>query len=542
MENKRISLFMIVLFGILSISLQAQDNPRLIVGITVDQMRMDYIYRFAHRFGDDGFKRLMREGYTFHNAHFNYVPTSTAPGHASIYTGTTPAYHGIVGNSWFDQQLNETVYCAYDGDYESVGTENDNGKMSPHQLLATTFTDQLLLHSSQSKVIGISIKDRGAVFPAGHLGKAYWYDAETGNFISSTYYHEEDLPRWVNQFNRQELSAKFTEEVWETAEPIETYTASGPDESPYEGGLLGKRTFPYDLSQVEGYAILPSTPFGNDILTALAIHALEKADMGDDEYADVLSVSYSSPDYIGHNFGPRSVEVEDTYIRLDRNIAELLSKLDEEIGQGNYTVFLTADHAVSDVPKYLMDNNMPGGYFRLDLQTALQAWFEKWLGEGAWIRNISNYQVFLNRDLLNEKQIDLAEVRARTASFLLGFDGIAATYTAEELISGSYTDGGFKGLYIRGYSQKRSGDVAFAFEPGWLASGRDFGTSHGSGYKYDTHVPMIFFGNGVRAGRSYQYHTITDIAPTMSGILGITVPNAATGEILEEVFETGNRE
>ncbi|MCA6074043.1 alkaline phosphatase PafA [Fulvivirga sedimenti] len=516
---------------------QAQEKPRLVVGIVVDQMRMDYIYRFQHRFGNDGFRRLIREGYTLDNAHYNYVPTSTGPGHTSVYTGTTPANHGVIGNSWYDKFIDKNVYCAGDENYNTVGADDDNGQMSPHRMLTTTFTDQLRLALPESKVIGISIKDRGAIFPAGHLGLAYWYDPSSGDFITSDYYHSE-LPKWVERFNKRRFPVKYMRQTWKTLEPINTYEASGPDESPYEQGLLGKTTFPYDLSKSDdkSFGLLNSTPFGNDLLTELAITAIEEEKLGqDDERTDVLAVSFSSTDYIGHNFGPRSVEVEDTYLRLDQNIAQLLRTLDDEVGPGNYTVFLTADHGVADVPKYLMDQSVPAGYLQGNLE--VNEYLTAQLGEGNWVRNVSFGQIFLNHELFEEKNISISETCNKLVTYLLKKDGIGYAWTADNLMRSSFDEQGIKGLFVRGYNLERSGDVAFSLEPGWLWSSNERGTSHGSAFNYDTHVPVIFFGKNVRQGRTAIYHTITDIAPTISAILSITLPNGATGEVLEEVIQ-----
>ncbi len=517
--------------------LHAQEKPRLVVGIVVDQMRMDYIYRFQDRFGNDGFRRLMSEGYTFDNAHYNYVPTSTGPGHTSVYTGTTPANHGVIGNSWYDKENDAWVYCAGDQNYNTVGADDDDGKMSPHRMLTTTFTDQLRLASPESKVIGISIKDRGAIFPAGHLGKAYWYDGSTGDFITSDYYHQE-LPKWVERFNNRKLPVKYMRQTWKTLEPLSTYEASGPDESPYEIGLLGKTTFPYDLSKSESnsFGLVPSTPFGNDLLTELALTAINEEELGqDDERIDVLAISFSSTDYIGHNFGPRSVEVEDTYLRLDLNIATLLKELDEKVGKGNYTVFLTADHGVADVPKYLMDQSVPAGYLRED--PGVKEYLSEILGDGEWVKNISSGQIFLNHELFETTGKSISETREKIAAFLLEKEGIGYAYTANDLITSSFDEKGIKGQFVRGFNLKRSGDVLFGLEAGWLASSRDQGSSHGSPFNYDTHVPVIFFGKNIRQGRSANYRTVTDIAPTISAILSITIPNGATGNALEEVIQ-----
>jgi len=516
-------------------NLSAQQKPKLVVGIIVDQMRQEYLYRFQDKYGDDGFKRLMGEGFNFKNAHFNYVPTKTAPGHASVYTGSTPAIHGVIGNNWYNKEIKEEIYCAGDDSENTVGSDSDKGKMSPRNLLTTTISDEVRLSSQmRSKVVGISVKDRGAIFPAGHTGEAYWYDKKTGDFITSTYYMDK-LPGWVRGFNEKKRADYFLSQSWEPVASLDDYWESIADDNKYEAGIeKDTPTFPYPLKKGE-YWMVPETPFGNDIVAEMALEALEKTELGKDASTDVLAISFSSTDYIGHGFGPNSKEIEDTYIRLDRNLAQILAKLDEKVGKGNYTVFLTADHAVAEVPQYLIDSSVPAGYFDVSQVKGLNDSISEKFGEGQWIEDISNEQIFLNRAAVLNNNKDLHEVQNYTAHLLLEMKGIAKVYPAHLINGMDYNAGGIKGLLARGYNQKRSGDVLVVFEPGWMGP-RSKGTTHGSAYTYDTHVPMLWYGAGVKKGESVGYKTITQIAPTLSMMLDVMLPSGATGQPLEELF------
>lgn len=526
----------------------SSDRSKLVVGIVVDQMRQDYLYRYYPKFGNDGFKRLMNDGFMLKNGHYNYAPTVTGPGHASVYTGTTPAVHGIIGNDFFDKELKKFVNCVNDPTHSVVGGST-KGKVSPWRMLSSTITDELeLFTNKQSKVIGISIKDRGAVLPAGHMGDAaYWYDYGSGKFITSTYYMK-SLPEWVNQFNSRNLPSIYLSQEWKPLLPIDQYKESGPDQSPYERKLEGKAaaTFPYDLKALRSkngdYDLLTNTPFGNDFVTEFAKQALTAEKMGKDDVADFLCISYSSTDALGHAVGPRAIELEDMYLRLDRNIADLLKKLDQEVGAGNYVVFLTADHAVADVPQYLRDNGVPAGYFNADrVEALLDEFLASYFPGKDLIASISNNQVFLNQEAFKgapkTSGMDLFIVSELIGRFLLSQEGVANYYTEAVLRQGRYDEEGVKGMLIRGYHQKRSGDVVFVLEPGWIDGNTVTGTTHGSPYAYDTNVPILFFGKGVKKGSSVRRYSITDIAPTLSVMLNISFPNACTGVPIEELFE-----
>lgn len=524
-------------------SLEAvQDSPKLVVGIVVDQMRYDYLSRFYDRYSEDGFKRLMKGGFQLTNNHYNFVPTYTAPGHASIYTGTSPMNHGIIGNNWYDKFEDKVIYNAGDDQVIGVGTASDEGRMSPRRMLTTTITDQLELQTQgRSKVIGISIKDRGAILPAGHAADAaYWFEgSDQGNFISSSFYMDQ-LPQWVTDFNALKKAEEYLK-TWNTLYPIETYTASGSDLNDFEKAPKGKEAavFPYDLNKLKAengnYSLIKATPYGNSIVADFAIEALKKEEMGKDSIADFLAVSFSSTDYIGHQYGVNSIEIEDTYLRLDQDIARFLKALDEEVGKGNYTVFLTADHGAVNNPAYLQSRNINAGYFdRSDFRNKLNnALIEKY-GFDDLISNISNDQIFFNKVNLIKNTINPIDLEHFIASTIIDYTSIDKVYTRKALVSGSMQDG-IGTLIQNGFHHKRSGDVIYVLEPAVISYSKT-GSTHGSSQSYDTHVPLLFYGNGINQGSSSKRTEIIDIAPTISSLLKISFPNAATGNPISEVL------
>lgn len=543
------------LLGVQSVFAQTNffpDRPKVVVGIVVDQMRQEYIYRYWHRFGDGGFKRLVNEGFMMKNGHYNYMPTYTGPGHASVYTGTTPAVHGIIGNDWYDKNAKKMVYCAEDQNRKVVGAAEGEG-MSPWRMLTTTVTDELELATQRrSKVIGISIKDRGAILPAGHTPDgAYWYDDKTGKFISSNYY-KSALPVWLDRFNARNLADKYLNETWSPLYPIETYKESGPDDSPYEEiledglGIKSKTrpTFPYNLKELRKespeFQLLTQTPFGNDLLYELAIAAFDGEEMGKDEWTDFLAISFSSTDKLGHAVGPNSVEIEDMYLRLDKNIEALLSKLDRELGKGQYLVFLTADHGAADVEQYLVDLKIiPNTYQSVDIKAGLKDYLSSYFPGKSLIENISNNQIFFNMgafaDDPKSSGVEYLVASELVRNYLMGLDGISDVFTKNMVQTSAFDEQGVKGNVKRGFHSKRSGDVVFIKESGWTGMAK--GTTHGSVYSYDTHVPILFFGYGVKQGTTANYHTITDIAPTVSTILKIKFPSGCTGQPIDELLK-----
>lgn len=531
-------IFFVLTFAFLNLTSFSQEKPKLVVGIVIDQMRQEYLERFEKHFSEEGFKKLQNEGFSYKNMHYNYVPTYTGPGHTSIYTGTTPFMHGIIANDWYDKVAKKEVYCAEDENYNTVGSESDNGKMSPHRLLTSTIADEINISQQfKSQSIGISIKDRGAIFPAGHSGQAYWYDKSNGKFITSDFYLE-TLPKWLQKFNDQNLAQQYMKQGWKTLLDIKEYQESGSDNNDYETGFYGKKPeFPYNFKNDETqYKYLPATPHGNSILKDMAIAVLENTGIGQGKTTDFLSISFSSTDYVGHQFGPNSVEIEDTYIRLDQDIAAIIQKLDEKVGKGNYILFLTADHAVAEVPQYLKDHKIPAGVFNQDVTEELDAAIDERFGASDWIESISNMQVFLSREACKKNEADLNEVRTFVAEYLLGVEGVFKTYTAQEIHQMPYNAEGLSGLLHRGYNQQRSGDVLVSFNPGWFPSKYEKGTTHGSAFTYDTHVPMLWYGANISKGQSFRKSAITNIVPTISMMLGVKLPNGAMDEPLYELL------
>ena len=524
-------------------SIENNAQPKLIVGIVVDQMRYDYLTRFESKYGEGGFKRMINEGFNCKNNHFNYVPTYTGPGHASIYTGTTPKYHGIIGNNWYDKEISTMVYCAGDDNVQPVGTTDRAGKMSPHRMLTTTFGDENRLFTQmRGKTIGISLKDRGAILPAGHTANAaYWFHGQDeGAWISSSFYMNE-LPEWVSDFNTSEAAESYLK-VWNTLYDITTYTESGEDENTFEGGFKGKEkaTFPYDLKELSkdnrGFDILKATPYGNSLTTDFAMAAIKAENLGKDHITDVLTVSFSATDYVGHNFGVNSKEIEDTYIRLDKDLERFFAYLDETVGKGEYTVFLTADHGAIDVPSYLSSVKIPAGYVN---NNSRKEKFQKFLkdtyGTTDIVENVSNDQVFLNKKKLNELGLNLHDVEQALVDEQISYASIAKVYTATAMSSTNFTTG-IEALLQNGFNQKRSGDVIVVNDVSYISYGKT-GSTHGSGLNYDTHVPLLFFGKGIKHGETFNKTVIPDIAPTMSALLGISFPNGATGSVLGFVID-----
>lgn len=526
-------------FLIFSSFLNAQEKPKLVVGIVVDQMKMEYLYRFANDFSDNGFKKLMNKGYTFHNMHYNYMPTYTAPGHAAIFTGALPNVNGIVGNDWFNKATGKEMYCTDDESVTTLveGTESE-GKMSPKNLFSTTITDELKLATNfKSKVIGISIKDRGAILPAGHFADwAFWY-TKTGNFISSSFYGQK-LPDWTIQFNAEKNYLKYIEKGWDLLKPKETYNESLNDNNPYEGKLFKKTPFfPYDMKEMfnnNDAGVLRTTPYGNNLVADFAKKAIENEKMGADEITDFLTMSFSSTDYVGHVLGPRSIELQDTYLRLDETIADFLNYLDQKVGKGQYLVFLTADHAGAENATYLKDNKYAVESLNSkNLQQSIIEFSEKSFGENVLL-DYSNFNVFINKEKVKQKGLELQKVKQQLKEFLLTQKFISNVFTEEE-VQFSSSNNPFLQIIANGYDPKQNGELVLLFKPGFMEYSST-GTTHGSPYSYDTHVPCLFYGWKIKKGESFHKKTITQIAPTLAQKLKITMPNGTQSEVLEEVL------
>ncbi|WP_205503554.1 alkaline phosphatase PafA [Rufibacter psychrotolerans] len=518
------------------------DKPKLVVGIVVDQMRYDYLYRFWDKYSKGGFKRLLSEGFNFRNNHYNYVPTYTGPGHASIYTGTTPAIHGIVGNDWYNRATGRNIYCAEDKTVKTVGSASRAGEMSPVNMISTTITDELKLATNQqSKVIGLSLKDRGSILPAGHAANAaYWYDGSNGNMITSTYYMQE-LPAWVQAFNNRKLPEQYLSQPWSTLLPIEQYTESAADDQPFEGTFSGeqKPVFPHNIPAYRGktYDLLRSIPAGNTYTKEFAVEAIKAENMGKGTVTDFLAVSFSTPDYVGHQYGPNSIEVQDTYLRLDQDLADFLKFLDNHLGKENVLLFLTADHGAAHNPNYLKQLRIPAGNTNNGIMTdSLKKHLNAKFGAAEWVSSFMNQQIYLNHAVIESKKANLVEVQEEVARFMQRFPGVLRSFTADALMK-SHWERGLGMLVENGYMPYRSGDVLLTYQPGWYENyGRAIakGTTHGSTWAYDTHIPLLWYGWQVPAGETTVRTEIMDIAPTLAAWLRIQEPNGTMGRALLE--------
>jgi predicted AlkP superfamily pyrophosphatase or phosphodiesterase len=542
--NSLLYSFIFTLLSQISFS-QQQDKPKLIVGIVIDQMRAEYLYRFQGNYAEDGFKRLLREGFNVKNTHYNYIPTATGPGHTSIYTGTTPVNHGIVSNDWYNRELGRSIYCAEDSTVflvDHLGVQKDkkfkNFSRSPKNNLTTTITDELKLFTNQrSKVIGVSLKDRGAIFPSGHLANAaYWYNPNNGHFVTSSYYMNK-LPQWLIKFNNKKKSDSLLNQTWKTLLPIEKYIHSEIDDRSFEKKFKGKQLsiFPYDLKTLRkengNYKLITHVPQGNTLLTELVKATIKGENLGRNETTDFLTISYSSTDYVGHNFGIRSKELEDTYIRMDREIALLLKDLDTEVGKDNYILFLTADHAVSDNPPFLKSKRLPGNFYNSKkIKENLNIYLSDIFGKDNYIAHIDNTQIYLS-----EKKIVKEKILKASLQFLITIEGMKDVF-APELKVHSLDNSIISNVIKNSYNSKESGDILYQMHSGWMEE-RLFGTTHSTAYTSDTHVPLLWYGWHIPKGETVKPHVITQITPTLSFLLDIPLPNASNREPIKELFD-----
>lgn len=541
-------LFLLVLLNTTFLIVSAQKvnlplpRPKLVVGIVIDQMRWDYLYRYYDRYSEGGFKRMLNEGFTCENTYIDYIPTVTAIGHTTIYTGSVPAIHGIAGNDFIINSTGKSLYCTEDTTVHTVGSTSDEGKMSPRNLLTSTITDELKLATNfRSKVIGVSLKDRGSILPAGHTANAaYWFDNASGNWITSSYYMKE-LPIWLKQFNDKRLVDKYLKQDWNTLYPVNTYIQSSPDNNKYEGKFANQvtPTFPIKLSGIEtkNFDLVRSTPFGNTMTLDLAKAAVENENLGKNAVTDFLAVSCSSTDYIGHKFGVNSIEVEDTYLRLDRDLSSFFTFLDQKFGKGNYSVFLSADHGAAHNAALLADNNIPAGFwptseFEQNLNLVLETNYKV----KNLVLSLSNYQVHLNEQLIKSNHLNEDSIRKDCVSFLSGKPGVAFVADAKNLGTAP-VPAELKNRIINSYNPDRSGAITIILAPGWYSGSlNSTGTTHGTWNAYDSHIPLLFMGWGIKHGSTSRQTNMTDISPTIAALLHIQSPNGCIGKAIEEVI------
>lgn len=519
------------------------QRPKLVVGIVIDQMRWDYLYRYYNIYKTDGgFKRFLSEGFTCENTFIPYTPTVTAAGHTCIYTGSVPAIHGIVGNDWYDKELNKEVYCTEDDTAKTVGGKSSEGQMSPRNLLATTITDELRLATNfKSKVVGVAIKDRGAILPAGHAANAaYWYDYATGNFITSNYYMD-SLPEWVQKFNNRKIVDSLYKLNWDIFLSKNIYKEySSEDEESYESRALGNDQlhFPYDLSKFAGkdYSKIAATPYGNTLTLEMAKSALIGERLGKSDATDFLAISISSPDYIGHSFGPNSWEQLDNYARLDDALGKFFSFLDATIGKGKYTVFLSADHGVAQVPGFMKQHKLPSGLFnQANILSELNKLLIQNFSTDSLIKTFTNYQFYLNHPLLTEKNIDEEKVKSIIIDYLMNNKAVSNAFDLTKIATTTLNETQKK-MFTNGYFQKRCGDIQVVLKPGYI-DGYSAGTTHGLWNPYDSHIPLLFYGWGIKQGSTNLETYMTDIAPTLAALLHIQMPSGSIGKVITEVMQ-----
>ncbi|HQR93188.1 MAG: alkaline phosphatase family protein [Bacteroidetes bacterium 24-39-8] len=519
------------------------SKPKLVVGIVIDQMRWDYLYRFQPLFkANGGFKRMMGEGFSCDNTMIPYAPTVTACGHTCVYTGSVPAIHGIAGNAWWDNQLNRIVYCSEDKSVKTVGSNTDAGQMSPKNMLTTSICDELRISSNfKSKVIGVALKDRGSILPAGHSANAaYWYDSKTGNFITSSYYMNA-LPQWVNQFNQRKLVDSLYALGWKTALSKETLANYATDDvKSYEGKPFGKDAiaFPYDFTSFIGkdYSKISTTPHGNSLTAEMAKAAVIAEQLGKGSATDFLAVSFSSTDYIGHSFGPNSWEHVDDYVKLDDELGKLLNFLDAQVGKNQYTVFLTADHAVAHVPGFMKEHKLPGGNF--DDNTArkeMNDFIKEKYGVSGAVESLFNYQVTLNHAKLDSAKADLKVIKQQIISMLLKKEAVSNAFETANIMATSIPKVQ-REMFANGYFPNRGGDVQFILKSGYMEGGST-GTTHGLWAPYDAHIPLLFYGWGIKKGSSHKEVYMTDIAPTVAALLKIQMPSGNIGHVITDVLK-----
>ena len=519
-------------------------KPQLVVGIVIDQMRWDYLTRYYPLFqSNGGFRRMLGEGFSCDNTLINYTPTVTACGHTAIYTGSVPALHGIVGNNWWENRSNKGMYCSEDKSVKGVGgkTEED-GQMSPKNMLTTTICDELRMSNQfASKVVGIAIKDRGAILPAGHSANAaYWYEGKSGNFISSTYYITE-LPAWAQAFNQRKLPDSLYQNGWKLALPAETYRSyATADEKVYESKPFGKDAngFPYDMSKFIGkdYTKISSTPMGNTLTAEMAKAAIIGESLGKGSATDFIAISFSSPDYIGHSFGPNSWENADDYVRLDQELGKLLQFLDAQIGKNAYTVFLSADHAVAHIPGFMKENKLPGGLLEdAGMMKEMNLQIKQKFGVENAIASIMNEQVYLSRKRMDTSKADMVEIKNFIVNFLMKNENITHAFATDDILLTPLPQK-YREMMANGFHPSRSGDVQYIPKSGYF-SGSGTGTTHGSPFQYDTHIPLLWYGWGIKKGKTNRETHMTDIAPTLAALLHIQAPSGSVGQVIEEVLK-----
>ncbi len=518
-------------------------RPKLVVGLVVDQMRWDYLYRFNNLYSTGGFKRLMADGYNCQNTMINYLPSYTAPGHSCVYTGSVPSIHGIAANDWYDNYTDKYVYCTDDSSVQEVNSGRTGGKsMSPRNLQVTTITDELRLATNfSSRVYGVAIKDRGSILPAGHLANgAYWLDDSTGSFCTSTYY-KNTSPAWLAAFNKRHVADSLIKTGWNLLDPTkQLYTQSLSDDNKYEGKFKGETApvFPHSVAGLgakDKYNGFKAMPGGNYLTLQMAMACRDGEKLGEGDVTDFLAISLSCTDYAGHQFGPNSMEVEDMYLQLDAQLAELLVYLDRSVGKGNYTLFLTADHGAAHNPQFLIDNGVPAGFLSTDYKKEVNAYLAGIYKQANLVKHYANYQLYVNDSAIRAYGLERGKVRASILEYLNTRPELSYAIDLENLNATPLPEP-IRTMVINGYNRDRSGSIELIPDAAWFEGHSKTGTTHGTWNPYDTHIPLLWYGWGILKGETYNVVNMTDISATLAALLHIQMPNGCVGKPIVELL------
>ncbi len=521
------------------VAAQNGPRPKLVVQIVVSQMRYDYLQRFYDNFSQSGFRTFISEGTCYHNAAYNYMATNTVAGLSTLATGTEPAQHGVIGPAWIDFTTSNRVELIEDRTVKGLACEEGQSCYSPIHLTAATLGDRLKESDSKSKVISIALTPESAITAGGPSADTYWCYSDQGTWTSSTYYFS-DLPEWVGRYNGEKFYTNFVDRAWEPSKPFDSYHNTDRSiidfvsDRKFQVKSFFRNIFSSDKS-MDRFDIntMQYTPSGNSMVTHFARAAVINESLGQNEHTDLLVVCYDTPRFIGEHFGPRSIELEDMYYKLDAEIGEMIEFIFSQVGRQDALIVLTSDHGTSDT--FREPNRMPMGQFNAEqFKMIMNGFLSAQYEPGNWVIDYIDRQLYLNREMIYKYGFNLSEVQARAASFALQFRGVSAAMTSTAMQSG-YFAGGYAEKMQDSFYPKRSGDVVINLMPGWIELRENILSQSGSLYEYDTHVPLMFLGYGLGANRVERPVEMTAVAPTLARILQIPVPNASTGVTLPEV-------
>jgi len=539
-------LFLIVSF---SVSKAQKTNvphrPKIVVGIVVENMRYDYITKLWTVFDETGFRRLIDYGSNCKSTYLDYAYTQSAPGFATIATGCNPSDHGIIAERWYNRLLNSEEFCVGDPEFSTVGGKPFENNSSPKKLLTTTLGDQMkIAFNKQSKVFSISLYPESSVLTSGYLADgAFWLDLSTGEWCTSRFYMDE-LPTWLVRLNNRKQPDVYMDASWVPVQNESSYFVTEDDMNEYEIGLKGRTYFPYSILKLADnyrkYKILTEIPHGNTLVKNAALELIKHEKLGKDFTPDLLTICFSAGKGVVKNFGVQSKEIQDVYLRLDKEIGHLLKYLDEQFGKENCLVYLTSSSGTADYPKYTSKFGLPGGYFKhMQAVALLKSYLNAVYGKGEWVKYYNKQQIYLDRSLIEKSNLSLREVQTIAANFLIQFSGVANVLTSTALSESNFTNGAFSKMQ-NSFSAKRSGDLFLILDAGWMEQTVNSCTDNNSPYIYDTHVPLIWWGWKIQPNTLYRTLSLCDVVPTIATFLNVEPPSKASGNVIWELIENKN--